>query len=78
MEEKIFEINGIKYKRSKDNVKDGDELYVILKADSIREGCKTTYGDKGKLDMWYDRVIFPNGEEFVYWSDEFAKLELVE
>ena len=42
--EEIFEIEGVSYKRSKDKLKDGDEVFWILKDDPL---SNIPYGTKG-------------------------------
>lgn len=68
MEEEIFEIGGIKYKRSPEPLKDGDEVFCICKNPVV------PYGTKGKItSVWYDRVEYLNSE-YVIASGETAKL----
>ncbi len=69
-----FEINGKSYIASNEKVENGDELFCVVKG-PFREGVKTKFGDKGIVDLHFDRVTFPNGESFVYWSSEFLKLK---
>lgn len=66
----IFEIDGVKYKRSEDEMEDGDEVFFILKNPNSR----IPFGTKGKIaSMWYDRVEYL-GTEYVIWGNETAKL----
>lgn len=66
----IFEINGVKYKRSEEDLKDGDEVFCISK----HPNSKVPFGTKGKIvSMWYDRVEFL-GTEYVIWHNQIAKL----
>jgi len=66
----IFNIDGKKYKRSDEPLKDGDEVYCILN----HPNSKIPYGTKGKItSVWYDRVEY-FGKEFVIWENETAKL----
>lgn len=68
-------INGEWFERSPDKVKDGDTLHCIVKTQiSAMEEQKTKFGDAGIVDLHYDRVKFPNGEEYVYWPNKFIKL----
>ena len=68
--EEIFEIDGKKYIRSKEPLKDDDEVYCIVKD----ERCPVPYGTKGRIaSVWYDRVEY-NGKEYVIWGNETAKL----
>ena len=72
--EEIFEIDGKKYKRSKEPLKDGDEVFCILKDSE----SKVPYGTKGFIaSVWYDRVNYL-GNEYVIWRNETAKLEPIE
>ena len=75
-EEQIFEINGIKYKRSQKPLNDNDEVYCISKEGKISAAdIIVPYGTKGKISsVWYDRVEY-NGVEFVIWPHQTAKLE---
>lgn len=69
-EERIFNINGKKFIRSKEKLRDGDEVYCIC----IHKDSKIPYGTKGHIvSMQWDRVSFLD-QEFVIWHDQTAKL----
>lgn len=68
--EQIFEIEGVKYKRSSEPLKDNDEVFCICTDPS----SKVPYGTKGFIaSVWYDRVNYL-GNEYVIWGHETAKL----
>ena len=71
-------VDGIEYITQRP--KHGDVMTCIIPDDAPGRNpeLKTKFGDKGLLELDWDRVTFPNGESFVYWANEFAKLTPVE
>lgn len=66
----IFIIEGKKYIRSTEPLRDNDEVYFIYKGND----AKIPFGTKGFIEsVWYDRVNYL-GNEYVIWLNQTAKL----
>lgn len=76
----IYFIGG-KYYERQHVVIDGDVVYCVeegqISAKPLDEQI-TKFGDRGIVDLHYDRVKLDNGEEYVYWPHKFMKLIEVE